>query len=464
MKTLMLSFALVVCCLVICQGQLEWTYTELSEPRECLVATSLGNKAFFAGGGNENEFLTAVEVYDVASKEWEIIGNLSAGRDFPTGISCGSKVFFAGGVDLGQQMVFAAVDIYDTLSRQWEVEELSVARFGIAAVSYGSKVFFAGGTSLPWVTTNIIDIYDIETGDWTTDTLSVARGGIAATVVGDLAIFAGGSTSVSVNSSRVDIYNFTTGSWSTAELSQARADASATTVGDKALIAGGFDNFWNSLNRVDIFDYSTGQGIWSIDSLSYPRASMGNAATVCNKACFAGGGDFYYGFMGPSNVIDIYDDETISWSVENLAWPLINHAVTGVGENLIIAGGSNDIAGIVSTVSIGTDTTCFWTHVPAYASPQSSVVSYPNPTNGIFNVQFTVYYLQRITLRIYDVNGREVAVLLDEDKPAGEHTVRYDASGLPAGIYLYRLTSFASLRMTGDDCRLTTSSGKLVKY
>jgi hypothetical protein len=420
-----------------------------------LVATSLGNKAFFAGGGNENEFLTAVEVYDVASKEWEIIGDLSEGRDFPAGISCGSKVFFAGGVDLGQQMVFAVVDIYDTLTRQWEVEELSVARFGIAAVSYGSKVLFAGGTSLPWVPTNIIDIYDTETGDWTMDTLSVARGGIAATVVGDLAIFAGGSISVTENSSRVDIYNFTTGSWSTAELSQARADASATTVGNKALIAGGFDDSWNSLNRVDIFDCSTSPGIWSIDSLSYPRASMGNAATVCDKACFAGGGDFYFGFMGPSNVIDIYDNETISWSADNLALPLINHAVTGVGGNLIVAGGSNDIAGIVSTVNIGTDTACFWTRIPAYSSPQSSVVSYPNPTDGISDFRFLISEYQHVTLKIYDVNGREVAVVLEENMPAGEHSVSFDASGLPSGIYLYRLTT--------DDYRLTTGSGKLVK-
>jgi hypothetical protein len=73
-------------------------------------------------------------------------------------------------------------------------------------------------------------------------------------------------------------------------------------------------------------------------------------------------------------------------------------------------------------------------------------------------------------LKIYDVNGREVAVVMDEKLPAGEHRVSYDASGLPAGIYFYRLTSFAEfiplsagLRMTGDDWGLTTS-GKMVKY
>jgi hypothetical protein len=44
-----------------------------------------------------------------------------------------------------------------------------------------------------------------------------------------------------------------------------------------------------------------------------------------------------------------------------------------------------------------------------------------------------------VKLTVYDVNGRQVAVLVDETKAAGNYTVQFDASHLSSGIYLYRL-------------------------
>ncbi len=42
---------------------------------------------------------------------------------------------------------------------------------------------------------------------------------------------------------------------------------------------------------------------------------------------------------------------------------------------------------------------------------------------------------------VYDVMGREVARLVDGAMPAGQHRATWDASGLPSGLYLYRLTA-----------------------
>jgi len=43
-------------------------------------------------------------------------------------------------------------------------------------------------------------------------------------------------------------------------------------------------------------------------------------------------------------------------------------------------------------------------------------------------------------LKVYDLLGREVATLINEEKPAGEYNVEFSAtSGLPSGIYFYRL-------------------------
>ena len=65
--------------------------------------------------------------------------------------------------------------------------------------------------------------------------------------------------------------------------------------------------------------------------------------------------------------------------------------------------------------------------------------NYPNPFNPstVISWQSTVGSHQ--TLKIYDVLGNEIAVLVDEYKPAGRYEVQFDASGLSSGTYFYQL-------------------------
>jgi hypothetical protein len=65
--------------------------------------------------------------------------------------------------------------------------------------------------------------------------------------------------------------------------------------------------------------------------------------------------------------------------------------------------------------------------------------NYPNPFNPTTNFRFRISNLEFVTLKIFDVLGREVATLVNEVRPAGVYTVRWDASSLPSGVYLYRL-------------------------
>jgi hypothetical protein len=65
--------------------------------------------------------------------------------------------------------------------------------------------------------------------------------------------------------------------------------------------------------------------------------------------------------------------------------------------------------------------------------------NYPNPFNTTTHLEFTLPSTQRVALRLYDVLGREVAVLMNEIQTAGQHRVTFDASGLPSGVYLCRL-------------------------
>ena len=65
--------------------------------------------------------------------------------------------------------------------------------------------------------------------------------------------------------------------------------------------------------------------------------------------------------------------------------------------------------------------------------------NYPNPFNPTTSLQYTIGSLQFVTLKVYDVLGREVATLVNEEKPAGEYEVEFNAANLPSGIYFYQL-------------------------
>lgn len=65
--------------------------------------------------------------------------------------------------------------------------------------------------------------------------------------------------------------------------------------------------------------------------------------------------------------------------------------------------------------------------------------NYPNPFNPVTNFKYRVSQHGRVLLKVYDVQGHEVAVLVNEQKPAGEYQVQWNAGGFASGIYFYRL-------------------------
>jgi hypothetical protein len=69
----------------------------------------------------------------------------------------------------------------------------------------------------------------------------------------------------------------------------------------------------------------------------------------------------------------------------------------------------------------------------------------PNPFNPTTDIRWTMDVGRMTTVAVYDLMGRKLTVLADGFYPAGEHSVRFDASTLPSGVYLYRLESGGSV-------------------
>jgi hypothetical protein len=74
--------------------------------------------------------------------------------------------------------------------------------------------------------------------------------------------------------------------------------------------------------------------------------------------------------------------------------------------------------------------------------------NYPNPFNPATKITFSLGRDEQVNLFLYNILGQRVAVLLDEFKPKGSHSVNVDGSTLSAGLYFYKLqtTSFNDIR------------------
>ena len=74
--------------------------------------------------------------------------------------------------------------------------------------------------------------------------------------------------------------------------------------------------------------------------------------------------------------------------------------------------------------------------------------NFPNPFNPSTRIQYSLNSTQKITLKVYDVLGNEIATLVNEEKPAGSYEVEFNAKShsgevrnLPSGVYFYQLKS-----------------------
>jgi hypothetical protein len=166
-----------------------WTTARLSSARRLLVATNAGDMAIFAGGlvdpsgGHQEGASDVVDLYNNVTNIWST-ARLSAARYGLVATSLGNLAFFAGGFPMDPNWQHDLVDLYNSASGVWSTAQLSERRGWIAATRVGNVALFAGGRAYGSDSSNAVDLYSSEKGAWSRSQLSVARFNIAATSLG----------------------------------------------------------------------------------------------------------------------------------------------------------------------------------------------------------------------------------------------------------------------------------------
>ena len=65
--------------------------------------------------------------------------------------------------------------------------------------------------------------------------------------------------------------------------------------------------------------------------------------------------------------------------------------------------------------------------------------NYPNPFNPVTKIDFDLPLNSKVNLVIYDVSGREVKTLVNDERAPGYYTLVFNASSLSSGVYFYRI-------------------------
>jgi photosystem II stability/assembly factor-like uncharacterized protein len=165
----------------------------------------------------------------------------------------------------------------------------------------------------------------------------------------------------------------------------------------------------------------------------------------------------YYLFVGNLNYPTQDADAQAVWfsTNEGQYWTSFSQ---GLGNSTVWSLASNDqyiFAGVDSVVwRRPFNEILNYTDVAFTESPKQFILeqNYPNPFNPSTKIKYTIptppsssplikgrKEVEFVTLKVYDILGRDVATLVNEEKHSGNYEVKFDGSNLPSGIYFYKL-------------------------
>jgi len=143
---------------------------------------------------------------------------------------------------------------------------------------------------------------------------------------------------------------------------------------------------------------------------------------------------------------DLSSPQGIAMDVENgkIYWAepgagtISRASLDGTDIEVLFSGLSSPGRPYFATESIGVSNS-----LPPVAQPVEFRLhqNYPNPFNPATVISYELPTASDVTLEVFDMLGRRVALLVDESQSAGTHTAEFDASNLASGVYLYRITA-----------------------
>ncbi len=135
------------------------------------------------------------------------------------------------------------------------------------------------------------------------------------------------------------------------------------------------------------------------------------------------------------------DNDVIYSKDEGITWQKFSSGLPASGIRSITI--DNDGYGLVSTLSGIFRSTGSLTNISSKHNEMHNAYiltqNYPNPFNPTTTISYSIPKPGLVTLKVYDILGREIATLVNENKLSGNYEIKFNASNLASGIYFYQL-------------------------
>jgi ligand-binding sensor domain-containing protein len=177
----------------------------------------------------------------------------------------------------------------------------------------------------------------------------------------------------------------------------------------------------------------------------WSSASIGLPNSFINALAFGGDGSLFASTIDSG--VYVSSNNGVSWTSRNSGLPPFDTffgttCIASGRDGYLFVGSSRAFEGIEGGIfrtsqPLTSVATGDRQEVNAFSLEQN----YPNPFNPTTSIHFSISGKGTTTLRVYDLLGREVQTLLNDELPAGLHQVTFDGSGLASGVYFYRVQS-----------------------
>lgn len=399
MKKTIIFLTLLHCFFVSARGFCGWNIkSALPTPRYDNCSAKLGDAIYIIGGveydDDGEEISDVVEKYNPLSNSWDTdIKDLDKERCNATAVAFNGKIYVIGGRD--DDGLVDEIEVYEPDSNKWEIasHHLCVKREGASTLTYNEKIFIIGGYGCGGEYLKSIEVFDPGHGKW-------------------------------------EVFS--------QPLNYPRVSLAIVTIGDTIYALGGF--YYGPLDIIEGF--VPGSGWQTITSMSSPRADFG-ACALNNRIYIMGG----QGKSGVLQSTEAYSPATGKWVYkENLNYPRENFTTQVVDNKIYIFGGRNSSQKFIAAVEEYDPTLSAVTVVedPTVPSHFKLNQNYPNPFNSSTVFSYQVPQEVHVTIRIYNILGREICTLANKKMKPGSYSVFWDGvddngNEAVSGLYFYRL-------------------------
>lgn len=381
----------------------------MSTPRAELSAVVLEGKIYAIGGRDEDgKALRTVERYDPSTEQWEEVAPMNRARYGATAVVWDGRILVIGGrgpedddgVGNAEYEALSSVEAYVPASDTWQAfPELEDERSGAAAVVFNESIYVFGGTreeSNEGKYVFSIERYEPSEQEW----------------------------------EELDV-----------ELPSALVSMAAVAVGEEVLLIGGF----NPAPVSGVLSFNREEGLSSLQfSVGPPRGGL--AATVVGDSVFVLGGRGTSGAFRNAHLLFRQGATLRMEEGEPMSTARADLAAVTLNDTVYVLGGEDQQGRVLASTEAlqarGTATQ------RRPAPPDFTLqAAHPNPFQQSTRLVFSTTAQaasQHATVRVYDLQGRRVATLVDRVLPPGTHEARWNGTGasgqdLPAGTYLIQL-------------------------